>query len=184
MKKTLICFLFGLFAAFFFVSVFTVTGNAEGAGGENAFTEVNYSDILRGARSNVNRELMSVNIEDDGVTLGGVFETPAKAIAKAAVRSGVVFTENFTVASETVSADDGVTMDLGFIYGDVDEGWLDPWDFLGIDMSDPGSLAKFRNIGGFTVRFSLKGNSVSTLIMKGSGQDINNAAFAVAGVTQ
>lgn len=51
-------------------------------------------------------------------------------------------------------------------------------------MNDPGSLAKFKNIGGFTVRFSMSGASASTVMMKGVGENLTDAAFAVAGVTQ
>lgn len=79
-----------------------------------------------------------------------------------------------------MQADAGCNVDIGFIAGDVDESWLDPWDFLGIDMNDPGSLTKFKNIGGFTVRFSMSGASASTVMMKGVGENLTDAAFAVA----
>jgi hypothetical protein len=61
-----------------------------------------YSDILRGARSNVNRELLSVNIEDDGVIVGGVTEAPAKAVLKAGIKKGTAFGESFSVTSERI----------------------------------------------------------------------------------
>ena len=145
--------------------------------------EVTGADILRGARSNVNRELMSVNTQVDGVTVRSVFEVPSKPIAKVAIKKGVAFSENFSIKTDILSADSGVTMDIGFIYGDVDEGWLDPWDFLGIDMNDAGSVAKFKNIGGFTVRFSLTTASSPVLMMKGYGENLSDAAFALAGIT-
>lgn len=141
------------------------------------------ADILRGARSNVNRELTGVNITADGVELRGAFEAD-KPVIKAAVKKGAALTENFSVQAEILQADAGCNVDIGFIAGDVDESWLDPWDFLGIDMNDPGSLAKFKNIGGFTVRFSMSGASASTVMMKGVGENLTDAAFAVAGVTQ
>ena len=145
--------------------------------------EVSGADILRGARSNVNRDGTAVNITDEGVIVRGLFES-TKPVVKVAIKKGTEFTEDFSVQTNILNADDGCTMDIGVIYGDVDESWMDPWDFLGIDMNDPGSVGKFEDIGGFTVRFSLSGQSVSTAMMKGAGTDRERAAFAVAGVTQ
>lgn len=154
---------------------------AEGESAEEIY--VTGADILRGARSNVNRELMSVNPEPDGVAFRAAFETE-KPIAKFAVKREVLFTENFAVETEILQADPDCTVDIGFLYGDIDEAWLDPWDFYGVDMSDAGSLFKFKNIGGFTVRFSMSGAYTPTVMMKGIGEDLNRATFAVAGVTE
>lgn len=141
------------------------------------------ADILRGARNNVNRESLMLNPTVDGLVIGGSFEKE-KGLVKVAIKKGIPFSEVFSLNCEILRADSGCTMDIGFLYGDIDEAWLDPWDFLGIDMNDPGSLAKFQNIGGLTIRFSMSGDSVSTVMMKGIGTDLNQAAFAVAGVTQ
>ena len=83
------------------------------------------ADILRGARSNVNRELTGVNITADGVELRGAFEAD-KPVIKAAVKKGVALTESFSVQAEILQADAGCNVDIGFISGDVDESWLDP----------------------------------------------------------
>ncbi len=173
-----------ILSACFFVGISTMVAQAETQGQETVSQTivVRNSDILRGARSNVNRQRMTINIVGDGVVLSGIMQ-PNKLL-KMGVKSGTEFTEEFSIDSEILQSDANTTFDLGFIYGDIDEVWLDPWDFMGIDMNDPGSLAKFKNIGGFTVRFSTTGNSISTLMMKGIGDDLNAAAFALAGVTQ
>ena len=62
--------------------------------------EVTGADILRGARANVNRELMSVNTQVDGVTVRSVFEVPSKPIAKVAIKKGVAFSENFSIKTD------------------------------------------------------------------------------------
>ena len=118
------------------------------------------ADILRGARSNVNRESLMLNPTEDGLVISGTFEKD-KSLVKAAIKKGVLFTEDFSLNSEILKADGGCITDIGLLYGEIDEAWLDPWDFLGIDMNDPGSLAKFQNIGGMTLRFSMRGESVS-----------------------
>lgn len=186
MLKRSLGFLFSLVGILLCLGiVVTGAGSFEAMAAESdgaTVVAVTNADILRGARNNVNRNLTAYNAEPDGVTVRGVFETN-KPIIKAAVKKGITFADGFTVQTEIIEGD-GCTMDIGILCGDVDEAWLDPWDFLGIDMSDPGSLAKFRAIGGVTVRFSMSGPSVSTVMMKGMGEAPNTAAFAVAGVTK
>lgn len=107
--------------------------------------EITGADLLRGSRSNVNRDLIAFNAQEDGLAFRGVYETN-KPVAKIALKKGVTLTESFDMAYEILDADAGCSMDLGIICGDVDEVWMDPWDFLGIDWNDPGSVAKFSNI--------------------------------------
>lgn len=144
--------------------------------------EITGADLLRGSRSNVNRDLIAFNAQEDGLAFRGVYETN-RPVAKIALKKGVTLTESFDMAYEILDADAGCSMDLGIICGDVDEVWMDPWDFLGIDWNDPGSVAKFSNIGGLTVRLNMSAAAGATVMFKGMGSDRIDAAFAVAGST-
>lgn len=88
------------------------------------------ADILRGARSNVNRELTGVNITADGVELRGAFEAD-KPVIKAAVKKGVALTENFSVQAEILQADAAVTWISALFRATwTNRGWI-PGTFLG-----------------------------------------------------
>ena len=149
---------------------------------EEKTLDITAADIVRGARSNINRELFALTPKEEGLELHGVFETD-KPMVKATIKKAIPFTEGFEIFTKIGKSDKDCLMDIGILYGDIDESWMDPWDFLGIDMNDPGSVGKFESIGGVTVRFNMTDDSVSTVMMKGLGTDWEQAAFAVAGVT-
>ena len=177
MKKTIIWLLSAVLAIGLFCAVVSETAFAE-----EKTLEITAADIVRSSRSNINRELFAFTPKEEGLELHGVFETE-KPMVKAAIKKSIPFADGFEIFTKIGRSDKDCLMDIGILYGDIDESWMDPWDFFGIDMNDPGSVKKFESIGGVTVRFNMTDDSVSTVMMKGMGTDWEQAAFAVAGVT-